>query len=118
HRAVLNIVTNALDAVDGTPNAKIILQTALDREHHRLVVTIADNGPGIPEDAIPKLFNIFESTKGSRGTGLGLSVSQKIIREHGGDIFLTSREGVGTTFRLEWPYLEEDKNVHESQTLA
>ncbi len=118
HRAVLNIVTNALDAVDGTANAKIVLQTAIDREHHRLVVTIADNGPGIPEEVIPKLFNIFESTKGSRGTGLGLSVSQKIIREHGGDIYLTSREGVGTTFRLEWPYIEEDKIIHESQTLA
>lgn len=118
HRAVLNILTNAFDAVEGQENPQVTLQSGMDPEHHRLIVTISDNGPGIPEEAIPKLFSIFESTKGARGTGLGLAVSQKIIREHGGDISLTSREGVGTTFRLEWPYLEEEKCIPESQTLA
>lgn len=118
HRAVLNIVTNALDAVEGMETPRILIETGLDSQNHRLIVTIADNGPGIPEEAVPRLFSIFESTKGSRGTGLGLAVSQKIIREHGGEISLTSIEGTGTTFRLEWPLIEDDRDLPESQTLA
>ncbi len=69
HRAVLNILTNAFDAVEGQENPQVTLQSGMDPEHHRLIVTISDNGPGIPEEAIPKLFSIFESTKGARGTG-------------------------------------------------
>jgi len=49
------------------------------------------------------IFNLFVSTKGSRGTGLGLTVSRKILREHGGDIRVTSQPGQGSTFVLEFP---------------
>src|SRR5262249_10946661 len=50
-------------------------------------ITVLDNGPGIPPDHLAGLFRPFHSTKGARGTGLGLAVSRKILREHGGDIF-------------------------------
>ena len=46
-------------------------------------VRVTDNGPGIPAETLPDIFNLFVSTKGAKGTGLGLTVSQKILREHG-----------------------------------
>ena len=66
-------------------------------------ITVSDNGVGIDEADIPSIFQIFASTKGSRGTGLGLPVSQKIIREHGGKIVVTSQPGRGATFLIELP---------------
>ena len=100
HRAVLNIVTNAIEAVEGTTGGRVTIETSYDSQADELCVQVRDNGPGIPASQQAAVFNIFESTKGSRGTGLGLAVSQKIIREHGGDIFVESREGEGATFRL------------------
>jgi signal transduction histidine kinase len=107
HRAVLNIVGNALDAVEGREGAAVKVTTAFDPESSLISVSIADNGPGIPADILPQIFNIFESTKGARGTGIGLAVSQKIIREHGGDILVDSVPGEGARFTLEWPLIDE-----------
>jgi signal transduction histidine kinase len=107
HRAVLNIVGNALDAVDGREGACVRVNTAFDATSSLVSVTVADNGPGIPPDQLSQIFNIFESTKGARGTGIGLAVSQKIVREHGGDIHVSSTPGAGATFTLEWPLIED-----------
>jgi two-component system NtrC family sensor kinase len=60
---------------------------------------------------------LFESTKGGRGTGLGLAVSQKILREHGGEITVVSVPGAGAQFTLEWPLIEDD-SPHASATQA
>ncbi len=117
HRAILNIAANALDAVEGQQGARVTVETGHDPEARLVYVAVSDNGPGIPESQIPKLFNIFESTKGSRGTGLGLAVSQKILREHGGEITVVSEPGQGARFTLEWPMVEEDQQV-ESPTLS
>ena len=117
HRAVLNIVTNAIDAVEGTPGGRVVVATHYVKEADELTVTVQDNGPGIPAAQLPLLFNLFESTKGSRGTGLGLAVSQKIIREHGGDLIVESTEGAGSTFRLVIARLDEDI-AGSSKTLA
>ncbi|MGQ0634970.1 MAG: ATP-binding protein [Planctomycetaceae bacterium] len=103
HRAVLNIVSNALDALEGREPARILVTTSYDAARSQVAVAIADNGPGIGPEMLPRLFQIFESSKGGRGTGIGLAVSRKIIREHGGDIVVESREGAGATFTLEWP---------------
>lgn len=108
HRAVLNIVTNAIEAVEGATGGRVAVETGYDPQSDELAVLIRDNGPGIPAAQQAMLFNIFESTKGSRGTGLGLAVSQKIIREHGGDIFVESREGEGATFRIVLARLDDD----------
>lgn len=108
HRAVLNLVTNAIEAVEGATGGRVNVETEYDSQSDELVVLVRDNGPGIPAAQQAMLFNIFESTKGSRGTGLGLAVSQKIIREHGGDIFVESREGDGANFRLVLARLDED----------
>ena len=111
HRAVLNIVTNAIDAVEGSDHAAVKIETGLNGTTDLFWVAVSDNGPGIVEDQLQRIFNVFESTKGARGTGLGLAVSQKIIREHGGDITVESRLGEGSRFVLAWPRLEDASPV-------
>ncbi|MBC7853930.1 MAG: ATP-binding protein, partial [Pirellulaceae bacterium] len=112
HRAILNVVTNAIDACekqDGS-RAEVSIEYTLGDRTVRIVV--ADNGEGIAPDDIKKIFSVFESRKGARGTGLGLPVSQKILREHGGDIHVESTLGVGSKFILELPALAaEDSKV-------
>ena len=103
HRAVLNVVTNAIDAVEGRADAAVLIGVGVDVSAGAVFVDIDDNGPGIPEEEMPRLFNLFASTKGARGTGLGLAVSRKIIGEHGGEIQVENRPGAGCRFRLTWP---------------
>lgn len=109
HRAILNIATNALDACEGRPNPSVEIATRYDAARQKLIVTVRDTGVGIAPDRLCKIFSIFESTKGNRGTGLGLAVSQKILNEHGGEIRVESREGEGSVFTLELPHLAPDQ---------
>lgn len=118
HRAVLNILTNALDAVEEVDDRQVTVQTAHDPATSRVSVIVVDNGPGIPAERLTHIFNIFESTKGARGTGIGLAVSQKIIREHGGDIQVQSQLGQGARFILEWPIMDEEHAALERQTIG
>ena len=101
-RAVLNVVTNALDAVEGRPDPSISIDAGLDAAGLVRIV-VGDNGAGMPPETLERIFQVFVSTKGARGTGLGLAVSRKILREHGGDIRATSRPGEGSSFVLEFP---------------
>jgi signal transduction histidine kinase len=103
HRAVLNIVTNAIDASEGVEQAAVTITTDWAPDPAVAQIVVSDNGVGIDENEIPSIFQLFASSKGARGTGLGLPVSQKIIREHGGKISVTSRLGHGATFVIELP---------------
>ena len=103
HRAVLNVVTNAMDAVEGRPDARVVVSVGMDLSGDAVFVDVDDNGGGVAEDDLPRLFSLFASTKGARGTGLGLAVSRKIIGEHGGEIQVENRPGDGCRFRLTWP---------------
>jgi two-component system, NtrC family, sensor kinase len=105
-RAVLNVVSNALDAVEDRPNPTIEIKVERDRQAGLVRVVVVDNGAGMDAETLATVFNLFVSTKGSRGTGLGLTVSRKILREHGGDIRATSTPGAGSTFTLEFPLQE------------
>ena len=67
---------------------------------------ITDNGPGIEHDKINEIFEPFKSSKGHGGTGLGLAVARKIIREHHGRIVVESAPGEGTAFKLRLPVQE------------
>jgi len=97
----LNILTNAIDAI---PNeGKIVVQTAIKSKH--VVVTIADTGIGIPSHLIGRLFEPLFTTK-ENGTGLGLTVSLSIVRDHGGTIDVDSVENQGTKFTVTLPRLE------------
>ncbi|WP_319522072.1 PAS domain S-box protein [uncultured Desulfosarcina sp.] len=107
HRCLMNLVTNAIDAC--------IFDTAVDKEEHRVTVVtekeddgtirfdVKDNGCGMPEEVREKLFTSFFSTKGVKGTGLGLLVTAKLVEEHKGTIEVASEEGKGTTFTLRFP---------------
>ncbi len=165
HRAILNVVTNAIDAccqtasrdLDGedegedveepfdgdfagetlsagwaevaerrvagshgetvsdperqSPVRRVEVGTVYEREQQKLVVWVRDSGTGIPPEQLQKIFTMFVSSKGHRGTGLGLAVSQKILQEHGGQIVVESEVGKGSEFRLELPALPADPRV-------
>jgi signal transduction histidine kinase len=103
HRALLNIVTNALDAVEGQSDPKVVIQSLLDSEEGWVRIQVLDNGTGIPPNKLADIFKPFVSTKGSKGTGLGLAVSRQILREHGGDILAQNQVGKGSRFVLRLP---------------
>ncbi|HEV3237454.1 MAG TPA: ATP-binding protein, partial [Gemmataceae bacterium] len=103
HRALLNIVYNAIDAVEEHDSAHVSVETMQEADGAWVRIQVVDNGPGIEPALMQNLFKPFHSTKGARGTGLGLAVSRKILREHGGDILVHSQPGKGSTFTLRLP---------------
>ena len=117
HRAILNIVTNAIDASEDVEGGTVTVSTTWDADSMTARVIVADNGTGIPAGEVDKIFEVFASTKGSRGTGLGLPVSQKIVREHGGQIAITSEVGKGSTFTVELPMRKFDPMRDSSENL-
>ena len=102
-RACLNVIGNAIDACEETQDGLVQVTTTWDQQTHEVSVVVEDNGPGIPESELQAVFSLFRSEKGSRGTGLGLPVSQKILREHDGDVLVESSLGKGSRFVLKWP---------------
>jgi signal transduction histidine kinase len=105
HRALLNVVTNALDAVEEAVPPRVLVTTSREPAEGGawVRVQVRDNGAGIPPEKLGEIFRPFVSTKGARGTGLGLAVSRKILREHGGDILVQSQPGQGSVFTLRLP---------------
>lgn len=121
HRALLNLVTNAIDAASGafasdddfdsdetvesaeSEPGSVLVRTSFEPGTGWLI-DVVDNGPGVDQQDREKIFSLFESRKGMRGTGLGLPVSAKIMREHGGEIeIIDCDETEGTCFRLRLP---------------
>lgn len=102
-QVVLNLVTNAREAMDGAGEVRI--ETALEPGRPGWVrLVVGDTGTGIPPEDLPKIFDPFFTTK-PEGTGLGLSVSHGIVRDHGGTAEVQSEPGKGTTFILSFPAL-------------
>jgi signal transduction histidine kinase len=103
--AILNVLLNAEQALGSNiDNGMIRFSTRHDKENHKVIIKISDNGPGIPQDIISKIFDPFFTTKPvGTGTGLGLSISHGIIAEHEGNIRVESSEGRGATFFIELP---------------
>lgn len=99
-QCLINLVRNAADAVAGKGGGRVVLRSRLTGG--RVEVAVEDDGVGIERDVVPRLFDPFYSTK-KGGSGLGLALTQQIIRDHGGDIQVTSRVGRGTTFTLSVP---------------
>ena len=99
---MLNLLSNALDAVE--PEQGIVtLRCEFDAAADRVVVAVADNGEGMSPATKRGLFEPFHSTKGLRGTGLGLVVTKKVVDEHGGTISVESTRDHGTTFTIHLP---------------
>lgn len=103
HRAVLNVVTNAIDACEESQRGRVVITTSVDANQEVATVTVADNGSGIPPDRMHTIFRAFESSKGAKGTGLGLAVTMKIAEEHGGTVEVESQVGRGSVFHIRLP---------------
>jgi len=107
HRVLVNMISNAIDACiydeDTSKAWKVTVETKLETDTQRgetMVFEISDNGSGMTDEVKAKLFTKFFSTKAGRGTGLGLLITKKIVREHGGDISVASEAGQGTVFSV------------------
>jgi signal transduction histidine kinase/pSer/pThr/pTyr-binding forkhead associated (FHA) protein len=103
HRAILNVVTNAVDACHECEQGRVNISTRYEHAERLASVRVEDNGSGIDKDDLERIFSVFVSRKGGRGTGLGLPVSQKILQEHGGKIRVESQPDKGSCFTLEFP---------------
>jgi two-component system, sensor histidine kinase FlrB len=98
-RALRNLTRNAAEAVGDSGG---VIRLSAGREGHRMLVRVEDDGPGIPEEALPTLYVPFSSQKPG-GTGLGLAIARKIAREHGGDLYHEVSPLGGACFILALP---------------
>lgn len=103
HDCVLNLVTNAIDATPSGDDAFVRLEAMMGEDEKSVIIRVCDNGTGIPDQILQKIWEPFFSTKGKKGTGLGLAMTRKTIEEHSGQISVVSIEGEGTTFTIRLP---------------
>jgi len=104
HSALINIIENAVDACikhKSKISHKIIFGVNHDKDH--IIFDVCDNGTGMDKETKEKIFTLFFSSKGSKGTGLGLFISNNIIKQHGGEIKIRSTLGEGTKFNIKIP---------------
>jgi len=97
-QVLINILNNAIQALSECENGIVTLSAMIDN-HSRAMIKVSDNGPGIAEENIERVFIPFFTTK-KEGSGIGLSLSQQIIRRHGGNIYITSKPNVETVFTI------------------
>ncbi len=102
HQVFLNLILNAQDSIKDK-KGEIIVTTMHDEEN--VFVSVEDTGEGIKEDILDRIFEPFFTTKEESGTGLGLFVSQGIIRDHGGEIRVKSQFGKGSSFTIRIPFV-------------
>jgi signal transduction histidine kinase len=108
-RVILNLITNAFYAVNEKKKINIsgyepVVSISTKKQGGRIEIKVIDNGNGISQKVVDKIFQPFFTTKPTgEGTGLGLSLSYDIVKAHGGEIEVESVEGIGTTFILKFP---------------
>ena len=100
-QVVTNLIQNALDAVQGRPNPRVVVSVR-PNDSNGVVIAVRDNGPGVAEDLRARLFQPYATTK-AHGTGLGLAIAQRLVNEHGGEIEYIAAEGGGAEFRVVLP---------------
>jgi signal transduction histidine kinase len=103
HDILINLIDNAMEAVPPGRKGLVKIQTRLLEDKGRARIAIYDNGAGIRAEDQPKVFNLFYSTKGDKGTGIGLAATRKLIMEHGGTIDFVTCPGEGTEFFMLLP---------------
>jgi signal transduction histidine kinase/pSer/pThr/pTyr-binding forkhead associated (FHA) protein len=106
HQVLMNLLSNAFDAV-ATGEGLVRVVCRFDPDNRQTILEVIDNGAGIPQSMMSHMFELFHSTKGNRGTGLGLAVAKKIVDEHDGSISVKSKPGEGTTFTIRLPVVQE-----------
>jgi two-component system NtrC family sensor kinase len=101
-QVVINLVLNALDALEGQAQPRLIVRTRSNADH--CLIEVSDNGSGIGPDDLERIFEPFFTTKPvGQGTGLGLSISYSLIEKHGGAMTVESTLGRGTSFTIRLP---------------
>ena len=100
YQVVLNLVKNAVEAMPGGGEVAVRARCEADA----LLIEVADSGPGIPDEHLPRIFEPFYTTKGQgKGTGLGLAISKDLVEKHGGTIAAANRPGGGAVFTVRIP---------------
>ncbi|HIF09583.1 MAG TPA: ATP-binding protein [Sneathiellales bacterium] len=108
-RILLNLVQNAVQAMEadnhktGGHKTGGEVKISARREQDTVFIDVRDTGPGIPQSAQAKLFDIFDGSAREGGTGLGLAIARDLVKVHGGDIPLVSSDPTGTWFRIKIP---------------
>ncbi len=100
HQALLNLLLNAVEAAESKTG---LVELRVRSDDSEVRIEVQDNGPGIPPERRDEVFRPFASTKGQRGTGLGLPVTRRIVEDHGGEIHVVDGEGSGARFRIILP---------------
>ena len=113
-RAIHNLVVNAKDALKETENGRIRISTGLD-DSSRLFIRVEDNGCGIGKGFLTDIFDLFYTTKGIDGSGVGLSMIQKFVESMGGTVSVVSQIGIGSVFTLLFPGSGDDRLARPSQ---
>lgn len=109
-QVVINLLMNACQALPDKSCA-VWLETNYDQEHNQVMLSVRDQGCGLPEEAKEKILEPFFTTKlDAGGTGLGLSISQTILKDHGGKIEFSSQTETGTTFTVTLPGTRSDES--------
>jgi signal transduction histidine kinase len=107
--ALVNIIENSIDACEGDDcKSDYTVQFSISKKNNDMIAFhIQDNGKGMDQETQDKMFTLFFSSKGSKGTGLGLFISNHVVKEHGGRIDVSSKPGEGTTFSVFVPRSQE-----------
>jgi signal transduction histidine kinase len=113
--ALMDLATNALDACflkcyKDTETAEVRFSAYLEKGKNLVVVEVEDNGIGMNEETKANVFTAFFSTKGESGTGLGLALTSRIVKLHGGEIEVESEPGEGSRFRMTLPVADVNTN--------
>jgi signal transduction histidine kinase len=114
HQALTNLVLNAIEAAPERVGM-VTLASRYDAESDAVVLTVRDNGAGIPDAVRARLFEPFVSSKGQRGTGLGLAVARKIAERHGGRLEVIETSSKGTSFALTLPSSSDGADPDETR---
>lgn len=118
-QAILNLVTNACHAMEKQAQpARIMLETWLDGD--TVCLAIEDTGPGVAKEHQSRIYDTFFTTKGRKGTGLGLAVVKNVMNRHKGTISLVERDGAGARFELAFPVADSEavRQLYEEEASA
>jgi len=104
HLCLMNVIKNARDAILENDNPEICITSQYNEKNEQIVICVKDNGAGMPPKTIRRVFDPFYTTRPvGQGTGLGLTLTERILKRYGGNIYLDSQEGKGTTVTIVLP---------------
>lgn len=101
NRVMINLLDNAVTAINKM-NGRVDISVTYDEQHHKVIVSVADDGPGVPPSYKRKVFEPYFSTKKS-GTGLGLAIVSSIISDHHGQVSVSDNHPTGTVVSFHLP---------------